>query len=166
MDLINNYFNTTIDFTNHFYPPAAPGEVEDAEELLEIEFPSDYKNFLQVSDGFEGFINKFFIRLIPAGYIYENTQDYCSEFFPWAIYLGTNAGGEMIVLDKRNEPLQFGMIPYLGTDEDLIILGDTFEAFIVSLYNDEVFGDDMEPGERHQGDPEEDIDEDVDDLDR
>jgi hypothetical protein len=138
--LIKKYFAGVPDFTNRFYSPANGEEIEVAEEMLEISFPADYKNFLLHSDGFEGFIGDNYLRLIPVGYIYENTQDYCSESRPWAIYLGTNAGGEMVVLDKRKEPCEFGMLPYLGDDEDFIALGDTFEKFILRYYTDDIFG--------------------------
>ena len=139
MDLISTYFNTTASFKNHFYPAASNDEIENAEALLGIKLPEDYCNFLLASNGFEGFINEFYLRLIPVGFLYDNTQDYCSEFFPWAIYLGTNGGGEMAVLDIREQPYQFGLLPYLGVEEDFIALGDKFESFVKSIYNDEVF---------------------------
>jgi hypothetical protein len=109
------------------------------EELLGITLPADYRDFLLSSNGFEGFVNESYLRLIPVGFLYENTQDFCSEFFPWAVYLGTNGGGEMAVLDTREQPFQFGLLPYLGEDEDFIPLGETFESFIRAIYNDEVF---------------------------
>jgi len=139
LDLITTYFKTTAAFTNHFYPAASAAEIADAEELLGISLPEDYRNFLLVSNGFEGFVNESYLRLIPVGFLYENSQDYCSEFFPWAIYLGTNGGGEMAVLDTRDQPFQFGLLPYLGVDDDFIALGETFESFVKSIYNDEIF---------------------------
>jgi hypothetical protein len=139
LDLIATYFKTEAAYKNHFYPAAPRSEIADAEELLGISLPDDYRGFLLLSNGFEGFINQSYLRLIPVGFLYENTQDYCSEFFPWAIYLGTNGGGEMAILDTRKQPFQFGLLPYLGVDEDFISLGETFESFIRSIYNDEVF---------------------------
>ncbi|RYY10840.1 MAG: SMI1/KNR4 family protein [Chitinophagaceae bacterium] len=118
MDIVVKYFQSPGDYTNHFYPPADPIDITDAEEALEITFPDDYKKFLLYSNGFEGFINGFYLRLVPVGFVYESTMDYCSEFYPWAIYLGTNAGGEMVVLDTRMHPIQFGMLPYLGSAFD------------------------------------------------
>jgi hypothetical protein len=139
MELVTKYFQSPDDFKNRFYPPADPGEIADAEDVLQITLPNDYKDFLLYSNGFEGFINGFYLRLVPAGFIYNSTMDYCSEFYPWAIYLGTNAGGEMVVLDTRGDSVQFGMLPYLGSDEDLIPLGNHFGQFIARLYNDDVF---------------------------
>ena len=139
MGLIQTYFKTKAAFTNHFYPAASAAEIADVEELLEISLPEDYRDFLLESNGFEGFLNESYLRLIPVEFLYDNTQDYCSEFFPWAIYLGTNGGGEMAVLDTRKKPYQFGLLPYLGVDEDFIALGDTFESFVKSIYNDEIF---------------------------
>jgi SMI1/KNR4 family protein SUKH-1 len=137
--LIEKYFAGIPDFTNHFYPPARKDDIRLAEQMLEVSLPADYKNFLLYADGFEGFVGDNYLRLIPVGYLHEDTREYCSESRPWAVYLGTNAGGEMIVLDTRSEPFQFGMLPYLGDNEDFIPLGDTFEKFIVRYYNDDVF---------------------------
>lgn len=139
MDLIATYFTTKASFTNHFSPGASAEEIADAEALLGFKLPEDYRDFLLTSNGFEGFVNEFYLRLIPVGFLHENSQDYCSESFPWAIYLGTNGGGEMAILDTREQPFQFGLLPYLGVDEDFISLGETFESFIKCIYNDEIF---------------------------
>ncbi|RZK44957.1 MAG: SMI1/KNR4 family protein [Hymenobacter sp.] len=137
--MIANYFDSRPDFSNRFFSPAEADEISVAEEVLKVILPEDYKRFLSYSNGFEGFINGYYLRLIPVGYLYENTQDYCSETRPWAIYLGTNGGGEMVVLDSRSTPMQFGLLPYLGQEEDFIALGDSFQSFIASVYNDEIF---------------------------
>jgi hypothetical protein len=141
MELVEKYFQSPVDFKNRFFPAAEKEDIAEAEELLQMKFADDFIQFLQFSNGFEGFINNTYIRLIPVDYIYDNTQDYCSEFYPWAVFIGTNAGGEMIVIDTRNKTTQFGFLPYLGTGEDFIALGNKFEELITRIYNDDIFED-------------------------
>jgi SMI1/KNR4 family protein SUKH-1 len=139
VNIIDTYFGSPGDFKNRFFAPASDEELADAQDVLQIKFPTDLIEFFKISNGFEGFIDDYYLRLIPAGYMYDSTLDYCSTSFPWAVYLGTNAGGEMVVIDTRETPYQFGMLPYLGTDEDFIPLGDTFGEFIRRVYDDEIF---------------------------
>jgi hypothetical protein len=48
--------------------------------------------------------------------------------------IGSDGGNEMYVLDKRREKLQFGILPYVGGEDDFIPLGETFEEFVRHLY--------------------------------
>ena len=138
-DFIKKYFRESEDNKNKFNSPATTEQIAYLEDQLEIEFPNDYKEFLKFTNGFEGFVNEFFVRFVPADQIYQSTQDTCAEFFPWAIYIGTNGNVEMFVIDKRQTPYQFGLLPYIADDNDFIPLGDTFEKFIERLYNDTAF---------------------------
>ncbi|WP_156522595.1 hypothetical protein [Arachidicoccus ginsenosidimutans] len=70
---------------------------------------------------------------------FESAQNICAKFFPWAIYIGTNGNVEMFVIDKRNFPYQFGLLPFIANDNDFISLGNTFEKFVERLYNDTAF---------------------------
>jgi len=139
VNIIDQYFKGNASFTNKFFPGATEDDIDDAEEILKIKFPGDYREFLRISNGFEGFINQFYLRLIPVGFIHDDSLDYCSERFAWALYLGTNGGGEMVVLDTRKQPFEFGLLPYLGEDDDIIYLGNSFTSFVEAMYNDEVF---------------------------
>ena len=138
-DFIKKYFHDTVDRKNEFNFPATSEQIENLENQLKIEFPNDYKEFLKFTNGFEGSVNEFFVRFEPVELIYQSTQDICAEFFQWAIYIGTNGSGEMFVIDKRQTPYQFGLLPFIADDNDFIPLGDTFEKFIERLYDDTAF---------------------------
>jgi cell wall assembly regulator SMI1 len=140
LDLIKNYFRNTNEYQNEFNSPAAEEQIVDLEKQLEITLPSDYKDFLRFTNGFDGQIGEFIVIFDPVETIYNNTRDNCSEFFPWAVYIGTNGNIEMYVIDKRKQPYQFGVLPFIADDNDFIPLGDTFEKLIANLYNDTVFG--------------------------
>lgn len=138
-DLIEKYFKGNEGGENLFYPPATKEQVKELENQLGCDLPQDYKDFLLTSNGFEGFIGDFYAILEPVEKIYEDTNTSCSEFFPWAIYIGSNGSSEMCVIDKGANPKTFGILPYIGKDEDYISLGETFESFINRLYDDTVF---------------------------
>jgi len=124
---------------NDFSIPATFEKIQNLETQLGIKLPDDYKEFLCFTDGFTGFINKSFVRFSPVDELFPEMQNYCIEFFPWAVCIGTNGGGEMFVIDKRQQPYQFGILPFIADEEDFFPLGDTFEKFILRLYNDTAF---------------------------
>jgi cell wall assembly regulator SMI1 len=138
-DLIRKYFHNTADNINTFNPPATAEQILELENKLQTELPGDYKQFLKYTNGFAGTVNEFCVEFDPVEDIYQSTQDNCAEFFPWAIYIGTNGGGEMLIIDKREKPFQFGLLPSIGDEQDFLPLGDTFEKFIQRLYNDTAF---------------------------
>jgi hypothetical protein len=138
-EFITKYFPDKADNRSQFNLPATDEQLAWLEKQLEISLPGDYKDFLKFTNGFEGFINEFYSRFTPVDEVSQNTHDYCSEYHPWAIYIGTNGNVEMFVIDKRQMPYQFGLLPYISDDNHFIPLGDTFEKFISRLYNDTAF---------------------------
>jgi len=138
-DLIKKYFHDTANNTNGFNLPATDQQILDLENQLSTILPSDYKDFLKFTNGFVGTVNEFSVEFDPVETIYQNTQSSCADFFPWAICIGTNGGGEMFVIDKRQTPYQFGLLPNIADENDFLPLGDTFEKFIQRLYDDTAF---------------------------
>jgi hypothetical protein len=122
---------------NEFYPSANPDKIISVEKSFAIEFPQDYKEFLSITNGFEGMIGQSYVRFNKVAEMEEYTKAYCVEFFPWLIHIGSNGGDEMFVLDKRESTLRYGIMPYIGDDEDFIPLGNTFEEFVGHLYNND-----------------------------
>ena len=139
MDFIKKYFSDADENQNKFNLPATEGQIIELENELGIILPKDYKDFLRFTNGFEGALMNFIVILDPVDKVYQSTQDICAEFFPWAVYIGRNGNLEMFVIDKRQNPYQFGLLPNIADDNDFIPLGDTFEKFIEHLYNDTAF---------------------------
>jgi hypothetical protein len=143
--LINKYFsdNSILEdytVTNMFHPPADLETIKEVETALSIKFPSDYVTFLLTSNGYGGKIGQSYSTFIPAEKIVEYTTSYGGEFFPWIVFIGTDGGNEMYVLDKRNNKLKFGILPYIGDENDFILLGETFEEFVRHLYHNDFWG--------------------------
>ena len=138
-DLIKKYFRDTENNKCKFNEPATEEQIATMEKQLGIKLPNDYKEFLKITNGFEGLVNKFNVCFDPVDKICQSTKINCSKFFPWAIYIGSNGNLEMFVIDKRQTPYQLGLLPYIADETDFIALGDTFEKFIKRLYEDTVF---------------------------
>ena len=141
-DIIIKYFNDPEDYSreNKFLPPAAPGSIRQAEEDLSIKFPQDYIDFLLFTNGYEGKLGQSYSRFIQVEKIKEYTEDYGREFLPWIVFIGTDGGNEMYIIDKRSDKLKFGILPYIGDENDFILLGDTFEEFVRHLYYNDFWG--------------------------
>ena len=137
-DFITKYFRST-EGESDFNPPATDTQIIALEDQLGVQLPKDYKDFLKFTNGCDGWVNEFVVNFEPVDKVYESTQETCDEFFPGMIYIGTNGGGEMFVIDARSVPYQFGLLPCIGDMDDFIPLGDTFERFISRLYNDTAF---------------------------
>lgn len=139
LDIIAKYFHNNGGSDNEFNKPASDQQIHRLETQLGIELPKDYKDFLKVTNGYDGVVNEFNVSLCPVDEIYHITQDTCSKFFPWAVYIGTNGNLEMFVIDTRQKTYQFGLLPYIADENDFLPLGDTFEKFIQRLYSDTAF---------------------------
>ena len=124
---------------NKFYPPATEKQIDEVEQMLKVKLPNDYRIFLLTTNGFDGFINEFYASFSSVEEIFERTQESCHEFFPWAVFIGTNGNLEMFVMDKREFPYRYGLLPFIAAEDDFIPLGNTFEGFIKRLYDDTAF---------------------------
>ncbi len=122
---------------NVFNSPADIKNITKVENDLKINFPQDYKDFLQIANGYDGTLGQSYVQLVRVEEIPKFTEMYGGEIFPWIIYLGADGGNEMFVLDKRGSELQFGVMPFIGEDNDFISLGKTFEEFAGHLYNND-----------------------------
>jgi hypothetical protein len=135
---IRKYFRDINDGDNCRLP-ATDEQILQLENQLQLTLPGDYKEFLQQMNGYEGSINEFIVDFVSVEEIYQSTKDTCMLHYPWAVYIGTDGGLEMFVIDTRQTPFQFGLLPNIGNDNDFIALGDTFEKFIERLYQDRAF---------------------------
>lgn len=122
---------------NIFNPPTDINTISKVEKKLNIKFPNDYKDFLLTTNGYDGALGQLYVRFIKVEEILKYTEIYGGEFFPWLIYIGTDGGNEMFVLDKRCPELQFGILPFIAEDIDFIPLGMNYKEFVEHLYNND-----------------------------
>lgn len=143
-ELIEQYFHDQAGFRNRFYRPTSEERIERVEKQLGIVFPTDYKAFLKYTNGFGGFVGESAITFNKVEAIIEQTEGYCTEFFPWAVHIGTTGGGDMYVLDKRQEKLTYGIMPCIADESDLIHLETSFDEFIKHLYYADFWDDEKD----------------------
>jgi hypothetical protein len=135
---ITQYIFTTENTDAVINGPVREDQIKILESELGFQLPNDYKEFLRLTNGFEGYIGDTHAIFEPAEEILNYTQRCCSEFFPWAIYFGSNGSTEMFVMDKRFSPIQFGLQPFIGDDNDFIPSG-SFQQFLKRLSDGSAF---------------------------
>ena len=138
-EIIQKYFSdppsdSTYADKNVFNPPADIETIAQVQKELNVKFPQDYIDFLLITNGYDGRLGESYVQFIKVDDIVKYTEMYGGEFFPWTIYIGADGGNEMFALDKRGHQLQFGVMPFIGEDQDFIPLGKTFEEFARHLY--------------------------------
>ena len=141
-NIIKRYFSnpsSSEDYggTSKFYPAADLNKIKQLEKALSIKFPEDYTAFLLSTNGYDGKIGQSYSIFIQVEKIEKYTKDYGGEFFPWIVFIGTDGGNEMYVIDTRDEKIAFGILPYIGDENDFISLGSTFEKFVGHLYHND-----------------------------
>ncbi|SEJ25927.1 SMI1 / KNR4 family (SUKH-1) [Dyadobacter koreensis] len=115
--------------------PASLQDIAQLEAELGIRLPSDFSTFLRNVNGFEGFIGNSYAIFAPLQAIYQMTLDYCAELYPWAVFIGSNGGLEMFIIDTRSSPYQFGLLPFIADDSDFVGFGQSLEQFLEMLAN-------------------------------
>ena len=135
--IISTYFKSnegTIDESS-FAAPTNEVQLKTFEQIFFITLPPDYRNFLKITNGYEGFIGESYVNFSSINEIISYQEIY--EHYPWILYIGNNGAGEMYVIDKRAEKFQFGILSYIGDENDFVPLGYSFEEFIKHLYDND-----------------------------
>jgi hypothetical protein len=94
---------------------------------------------LRLTNGFDGMVGESIAIFEPVQTLYQTTRTTTTKDFPGAVFLGSNAGLEMYILNTRQKPYQFVLLPGIFSENDFISLGETFEKFIDRLYFDTAF---------------------------
>ena len=136
---IKRYFPDSNDSAECYHPPASNEQIELLETQLGFSLPADYKIFLLSTNGFEGWIGPSYARFASTEEVLSTTLDFSRQFFPWAIFLGSDGGGVMYILDTRFIPMRFGVLEFIADENDFKPLGNSFEQFIKRLYDDTIF---------------------------
>jgi hypothetical protein len=131
--------------------PASAHAIADVEKELAVRLPDDYKEFLRVTDGYAGSIGEDgYIDLFATQQIVELQRGY--EFdrdLPGFLLIGSNGGGEAFGFDKRTEPWNVVMVPFIGTEWKVsIVVGNTFNKFLKrQAAGEDLFGSKVSGGE-------------------
>ena len=100
-------------------------------------FPPDYREFLELFNGFCGFLGASYVDLEEFEDLLEMNELYqMQKWYPDMIMIGTNGGGMGHAIDQNGQFITFDM-----TGDYLEILADNFDDFVDYLYTFD-WGDD------------------------
>lgn len=118
--------------------PASEAALREAEQMLGVALPEDYKDFLRASNGGEGGVGAAsYVMLWGVEELAHLNQAYEVELgAPGFLAFGSNGGGEAFGFDTRSSPWRVVQIPFVGMAWDVAWpLGESFSAFIRTLHD-------------------------------
>jgi len=112
--------------------PATHSAIETVEKFFNLKLPTDYKEFLQFTNGLEGETADSYLVLWSAEELVELNQAYnVNEFVSNIILIGSDGAEEAFAFDTTN--MSVIKLPFIGmghiANEKLF---DTFGAFLSS----------------------------------
>jgi SMI1/KNR4 family protein SUKH-1 len=120
-------------------PPANPASVALCQSQLKFQLPADYIQFLEQTNGGEGFVGKNYLRAWPVEDLIQNNNEYhVEECAPGLFLFGSSGGGEAFAFDTRSTPPVIVAVPFIVLNlEDAIVIAPNFTAFLQHLYRSE-----------------------------
>lgn len=128
----NDWQKISADFSMDV--PAANSTIEEVEASLGAPLPSEYKEFLSMTNGAEGPIGKTgYIALWPAGQLKENNDGYeVDRYVPGLLLIGSDGGGEAFAFDLSDPDRPVVSIPFVGMNRNLLNrVGASFWDFLL-----------------------------------
>jgi hypothetical protein len=121
-------------------PAATDSLIYDSERDLGFQLPEEYVEFLNVTNGGEGFIGKSsYVILWKVEELFSMNRSYETEAYaPGLIIFASDAGGEAYGFDSRRSSLPIVQVPFIGMDwNDAKLVGESFWKFLKYLYEAE-----------------------------
>ncbi|WML48521.1 SMI1/KNR4 family protein [Neobacillus sp. PS3-34] len=111
-------------------------EIEKVEEVLNVNFPPDYIEFMLKTNGGEGTIGESYLKLWEIQELIESNEDYSvPEFAPGLLIIGSDGGGTAYGYDFRQERPKLVEVDFIGMDiENPNYSTDDFFEFMKYLY--------------------------------
>ena len=125
--------------TNNFdtVSPATPSAIETAKKFFNLKLPTDYKEFLQFSNGLEGETADSYLVLWSAQELVELNQAYnVKEFVSSIIIFGSDGVEDAFAFDTTN--MTIVKLPFIGMGHIANKkLSDNFADFLSSQIKEE-----------------------------
>lgn len=117
--------------------PAHDGDIDAFEHETGIKLPSQYREFLKLTGGGEGFIgsNSYAMLWKVEDLLRFNREYEVHEYAPGLLLFGSSGGGEAFAFDLRSGGTQpVVSVPFVGMDlSEIVHLADTFDGFLEHL---------------------------------
>ena len=116
-------------------PGASIDAINDAEAHLHWLLPDDYRGFLRLHNGGEGFWGDNYLILWSVEELGEFNFEYqVDEYAQGLILFGSDGGGEAFAFDNRVTPPPVVKVPFIGMDLTHVKpVANSFEQFLSSL---------------------------------
>jgi hypothetical protein len=118
-------------------PGATSDDIEAAERDLGVRLPEDYRAFLQMSDGIEGFSGPGgdYLMLWSAADLTKHSRGYqVSKFAPGLVLVGSNGGGDAFGFVRRDGMAVYVRLPFIPMDlREAEVMGDTLIELVKRL---------------------------------
>lgn len=116
-------------------PAGTPEGIVAAEAALGVNLPEDYKAFLRLHDGAEGFVGDHYLVLWRASELPQFNREYeFPTYAPGLLGFGGNGGGEAFAFDTRQVPFPVVIVPLIGMSrEDAIPVAKSFAALFYRM---------------------------------
>ena len=117
-------------------PPVPETAVRQLEKDLGLDLPADYREFLLLSDGYNGYVGaKGYAQLWSVGELTSHNEGYeVRSNVPDLTLIGSNGGPTAYGIDLHGGRVAFVSIPFAPMARDEIRpLGGTFVEFLAAL---------------------------------
>ncbi len=117
-------------------PPASKAEISQLEKGLGFDLPGDYREFLLLSDGYNGDVGvQGYAQLWSVRELTSNNEGYeVGSWVPDLTLIGSNGGPTAYGIDRYEGRASFVSIPFVPMARDEIRpLGGTFVEFLAAL---------------------------------
>lgn len=118
--------------------PAPVHLIEEAEKNLSFSFPKDYRRFLELGNGGDGFIGESYAILWRVEELASLNNEYqVCDYAPGLLLFGSNGGGEAFAFDLRAPTQPIVKVPFVGMDlQSIVVIGKNFSNFLNYLYTE------------------------------
>jgi hypothetical protein len=117
-------------------PPSETTAIRQFETKSGFRLPDDYAQFLQQTNGGEGFVGNAYVILWRAEELLEMNKAYqVTEYAPGLFLFGSDGGGEAFAFDTRSDANPIVTVPFVGMELKLArSVAHSFEAFLEELF--------------------------------
>lgn len=109
----------------------------EAGRSLGIDWPPEYVAVISEHNGVEGDIGEWLLVLTPVEELVERNTNPVMEFFPGLVMIGGDGGGEALAIDRATNEIL--LVPWIGGEEDWLVLGATLTEAFQRMERGEVF---------------------------
>jgi len=117
-------------------PPSDAAAIRRFETASGFRLPDGYAEFLQQTNGGEGFVGNAYLILWRVEELLEMNKAYqVAEYAPGLFLFGSDGGGEAFAFDTRSDAKPIVTVPFVGMELKLARpVASDFQAFLEELF--------------------------------